>query len=270
MKAKSIMIQGTASDSGKSTLAMALCRHYANQKLNVSPFKSQNMGSISAYTMEGFEMSRPQWLQAEAARRPADIRMNPILLKPTDDQSSELIFLGRSRGVYPGRDYYQFKEKLKKKIKTVYQEIEQENDLVVIEGAGSPAEINLNQDDFVNMGMADIADSPVVLIADIDLGGVFASIYGTVELQEKHHRQRIKGVIINKFRGDISLLRDGLDMIEDLINIPILGVLPMMDLNLTGSEEERNQQYDRLAAEVMSHIDQAQLDEIIFGEKGDI
>lgn len=268
MKAKSIMIQGTASDAGKSTLALALCRHYAAQKLNVFPFKSQNMGSASVYTIDGFEMSRPQWLQAEAAIRPADVRMNPILLKPTDDESSELIFLGRSRGCYAGRDYYQFKEKLKKKIKAVYQEVEQENDLVIIEGAGNPAEINLNRDDFVNMGMADMADSPVILVADIDLGGVFASIYGTVELQEKHHRQRIKGIIINKFRGDISLLRDGLDMIEDLINIPVLGVVPMIDLNLLGDREERDRQYDRLAAEVMSHIDQAELDKIIFGESG--
>lgn len=229
---KSLMIQGTASDSGKSILVAGLCRIFHQDGLKVMPFKSQNMALNSYITLQGKEMGRAQVFQAEAAGVEPDVRMNPILLKPTSDRKSQVIFKGKVLCDMDAVEYHEYKPRLIEKISDLYQELVRENDVIVLEGAGSPAEINLNSRDIANMGMAKIADAPVLLVADIDKGGVFASIYGTVHLLEPEDRARIKGIIINKFRGDIALLDPGLKMIEDLTDIPVVGVIPYAQLNI--------------------------------------
>ncbi|WP_410496108.1 cobyric acid synthase [Cellulosilyticum sp. ST5] len=223
---KSIMFQGTASNVGKSLLTAGFCRVFKQDGLRVIPFKSQNMALNSFITEEGLEMGRAQVFQAEAAGIKPSARMNPILLKPTSDQGSQVIVNGKVYDNMTAREYHEFKPQLAEMIKTHYESLSSEYDVVAIEGAGSPAEINLRDKDIVNMGMAEIADSPVILIADIDKGGVFASILGTIMLLTEEERARVKGVIINKFRGDRSILEPGIKMLEDLIKIPVLGVVP--------------------------------------------
>ncbi|MCP4403817.1 MAG: cobyric acid synthase, partial [bacterium] len=239
-----IMIQGTASSAGKSLLTAALCRIFSNAGLKVAPFKSQNMSLNSYVTLEGLEMGRAQVLQAQAARIEPSVLMNPILLKPTTNRKSQVIIKGRPYQNMDAVDYFAFKPQLKEMIREVYQELESQNDVIVIEGAGSPAEINLQENDIVNMGMAAIADAPVLLAADIDKGGVFASIYGTVMLLPEDERARIKGVMINKFRGDVSILKPGLDQIEALTKIPVVGVIPYM-MNLQLDEEDSATSFNR-------------------------
>lgn len=229
---QAIMFQGTASDSGKSWLAAGLCRILRDDGLRVAPFKSQNMALNSFITKEGNEMGRAQVFQAEAAGVAPDVRMNPILLKPSTDKASQVVFLGKVLTDMDAADYQAFKPQLKDKVKQVYQELAAENDVVVLEGAGSPAEINLNENDLVNMGMARMADAPVILVADIDKGGVFAAIYGTIKLMPPADQKRVKGIVINKFRGDETLLTPGNKMIEDLTGVPVLGVIPMSDVDL--------------------------------------
>ena len=226
------MFQGTASDAGKSWLAAAVCRILANRGQKVVPFKSQNMALNSFITDKGDEMGRAQVFQAEAARVKPDVRMNPILLKPSTDKDSQVIVMGKVLEDMDAVSYYHFKRKLIPQIMAAYNTLATENDVVVLEGAGSPAEINLNENDIVNMGMAKMADAPVILVADIDKGGVFASIYGTIKLMSAADQQRIKGIIINKFRGDKSLLEPGNKMIEELTGIPVIGVLPMIDIDI--------------------------------------
>lgn len=235
MPGRTVMIQGTASDVGKSVIVQALCRYYANKELKVFPFKSQNM-SYSYITKEGAEMSFSQAQQAIAARREPDIRMNPILLKPVHDKGSEVIIMGDRHGYMSAKRYHTYKPYLTDQLQILVDELKQENDLIIIEGAGSPAEINLNENDIVNMGLARIADSPVVLVADIERGGVFASIYGTLALMPEVDRKRVKGIIINKFRGDIGLLESGLKQIENLTGVQVLGVIPVSDLPLTAED----------------------------------
>ncbi|WP_203650536.1 cobyric acid synthase [Secundilactobacillus yichangensis] len=232
MCAKSIMFQGTASDSGKSWTVAALCRILKQQGLKVAPFKSQNMALNSYITDDGKEMGRAQVFQAEAAEIDPDVRMNPLLLKPSTDTESQVVFMGRVLKNMSAAAYQQFKPQLKDKVKAVYDDLASENDVMVLEGAGSPAEINLNDQDLVNMGMARMAKSPVILVADIDKGGVFASIYGTIKLLPPEDQKRIKGIIINKFRGDVSLLESGNQMIEKLTGVPVIGVLPMTTIDL--------------------------------------
>lgn len=233
---KSIMIQGTASDAGKSIIVAGLCRILKKDGMKVVPFKSQNMALNSFITRKGYEMGRAQVVQAEAACVEPDVRMNPVLLKPTTDRKSQVIFMGEVLSDMDAVEYHEFKQQLLPKIKEVYNELGNENDVIVLEGAGSPAEINLNDRDIVNMGMAKLVDAPVILVADIDKGGVFASIYGTIELMPKEDRERVKGVIINKFRGDVALLQSGIDMIENLTNIPVLGVVPYTPLNIDSED----------------------------------
>lgn len=240
------MIQGTASDSGKSILVAGLCRIFQQDGLKVMPFKSQNMALNSYITMDGKEMGRAQVFQAEAAGIEPDARMNPVLLKPTSDRKSQVIFNGKVLCDMDAVEYHEFKPQLIEKISTLYQELLQENDVIVLEGAGSPAEINLNSRDIANMGMAKIADAPVILVADIDKGGVFASIYGTVHLLEPEERARIKGIIINKFRGDIALLDPGLKMIEDLTDVPVVGVIPYAQLNIEDEDSVALSKVNRL------------------------
>lgn len=230
--ANPIMIQGTTSNAGKSVLCAALCRVFHQDGLRVAPFKSQNMALNSFVTHEGLEMGRAQVLQAQAAGIQPSVKMNPILLKPTTDVGSQVIVNGVPRGHFPAREYFKMKTSLIPDIIEAYQALSAENDVIVIEGAGSPAEINLKQNDIVNMGLAQMVDAPVLLVADIDPGGVFASLYGTVALLEPEERARIQGLIINKFRGDVTILEPGLKMLEDLTGIPVVGVMPYLQLDL--------------------------------------
>ena len=224
--AKCIMVQGTMSGAGKSLLVTALCRIFRQDGLRVAPFKSQNMALNSYITRDGLEMGRAQVAQAEAAGREPDVRMNPILLKPSSDTGSQLIVNGRVRGQYAARDYFAMKKTLIPEILQAYHSLAVENDVIVIEGAGSPAEINLKADDIVNMGLAAMVDAPVLLVGDIDRGGVFAQLYGTIALLEAAERARIVGTVINKFRGDVTLLEPGLQMLRGKTGIPVLGVVP--------------------------------------------
>lgn len=230
--AKVIMIQGTTSNAGKSLITAGLCRIFSQDGYKVAPFKSQNMALNSFITEDGYEMGRAQVVQAEAAYKKPDIRMNPILLKPTSDQGSQVIVNGEVIGNMSAADYYKNKTSLIPHVLNAFNSLSKENDIIVIEGAGSPAEINLKENDIVNMGMAKMANSPVLVVGDIDRGGVFAALYGTYMLQSDEEKKYIKGNIINKFRGDVNILKPGLDMLEKLVNIPTVGVIPYMHLNI--------------------------------------
>ena len=230
--AKRIMIQGTMSGAGKSLLVTALCRIFAQDGYRVAPFKSQNMALNSFVTPDGLELGRAQAVQAEAAYLECDVRMNPILLKPSSDTGSQLIVNGEVRGHYAAAEYFKMKRGLIPEILAAYNSLAAENDVLVIEGAGSPAEINLRDDDIVNMGLAELVNAPVLLAGDIDRGGVFAQLYGTVALLRENERRRLKGTIINKFRGDAALLRPGLRQLEGLTQVPVLGVVPWVRVDI--------------------------------------
>ena len=230
--AKRIMIQGTMSGAGKSLLVTALCRIFAQDGYRVAPFKSQNMALNSFVTPDGLELGRAQAVQAEAAGIECDVRMNPILLKPSSDTGSQLIVNGEVRGHYNAQDYFRMKRSLIPDIMAAYRSLADENDILVIEGAGSPAEINLREDDIVNMGLAELVNAPVLLAGDIDRGGVFAQLYGTVALLRGEERRRVKGTVINKFRGDVELLRPGLRQLEELTKVPVLGVVPWLRVDI--------------------------------------
>lgn len=230
--AKAIMIQGTASNSGKTLLAAGLCRIFWQDGWRVAPFKSQNMALNSYITADGKEMGRAQVMQAEAAGLVPDVRMNPILLKPTSDKGSQVIVNGSAIGNMSAAEYFAMKRRLLPDIRKAYESLAAENDIIVIEGAGSPAEINLKQGDIVNMGMAALAKAPVLIAGDIDRGGVFAALAGTMLLLDESEKKLVKGVIVNKFRGDVEILRPGLEMLEDLIKVPVLGVVPYLDVKV--------------------------------------
>lgn len=224
---KGIMLQGTSSDVGKSVIATALCRIFANKNKKVAPFKSQNMSNNSYVTKDGKEIGRAQGIQAEAARTDASIYMNPILLKPRSDQIAEVVRFGKRYETLSGKNYReQFYDIGMETIKESLAKLRESYDYLVIEGAGSPVEVNLNDREMVNMKVAELADVPVVLIADIDRGGVFASIVGTLELLKEQERKRVIGIIINKFRGDINLFTDGIRWIENYTKVKVLGVVP--------------------------------------------
>ena len=225
-KTRCIMVQGTMSGAGKSLLCAALCRIFHQDGLRCAPFKSQNMALNSYVTRDGLEMGRAQVVQAMAAGVEPDVRMNPILLKPCSDVGSQVIVNGEVRGQMPAREYFRYKKQLVPEILAAYHSLAEENDVIVIEGAGSPAEINLKADDIVNMGLARLVDAPVLLAGDIDRGGVFAQLYGTVALLEPEERARVKGLIINKFRGDVEILRPGLAPLEEKTGVPVIGVVP--------------------------------------------
>lgn len=230
--AKVIMIQGTMSNAGKSLVTAGLCRVFKQDGYKVAPFKSQNMALNSFITKEGLEMGRAQVMQAEACGIEPSVNMNPILLKPTNDVGSQVIVNGEVLGNMSARDYYKKKTELISHIMEAYNNLAKEYDIIVMEGAGSPAEINLKENDIVNMGMAKLVNSPVLLVGDIDRGGVFASIAGTLMLLEEDERKMIKGTIINKFRGDVNILKPGLDMIEEITKTPVVGVVPYMELDI--------------------------------------
>ena len=230
--AKSIMIQGTMSNAGKSLIAAGLCRIFKQDGYKVAPFKSQNMALNSYVTSEGLEMGRAQVVQAMAAGVEPSVRMNPILLKPTTDMGSQVIVQGQVVGNMRAMDYFAKKKEYIPVIRESYEQLAADHDIIVIEGAGSPAEINLKQDDIVNMGMAKIADAPVLLVGDIDRGGVFAQLIGTVMLLEPEEQARIKGLIMNKFRGDKKILDPGITMLEERAGKPVLGVVPYADVDI--------------------------------------
>ena len=213
--AKAIMVQGTMSNAGKSLIAAGLCRIFKQDGYRVAPFKSQNMALNSFITEEGLEMGRAQVMQAEAAGIKPSVLMNPILLKPTNDVGSQVIVNGEVLGTMSARDYFQYKKQLVPKVLEAYHKLEKEYDIIVIEGAGSPAEINLKAEDIVNMGMAKMAKAPVLLVGDIDRGGVFAQLVGTLMLLEEDEKKMVNGMIINKFRGDKTILEPGVKLLED-------------------------------------------------------
>ena len=241
-KARCIMVQGTMSGAGKSLLCAALCRIFAQDGYRTAPFKSQNMALNSFVTRDGLEMGRAQVVQAQAAGVEPDVRMNPILLKPSSDIGSQVIVNGEVRGDMPAKEYFRQKKALIPDILRAYNSLADEFDIIVIEGAGSPAEINLKADDIVNMGLARLVDAPVLLAGDIDRGGVFAQLYGTVELLEPGERARICGLIINKFRGDVEILRPGLAMLEEKTRLPVVGVVPYLKVDI----EDEDSLSDRL------------------------
>ena len=242
--AKAIMVQGTMSNAGKSLLAAGLCRIFKQDGYRVAPFKSQNMALNSFITEEGLEMGRAQVMQAEAAGIAPSVLMNPILLKPTNDVGSQVIVNGEVLGTMSARDYFKYKKKLVPDVMKAYHALASENDIIVIEGAGSPAEINLKTEDIVNMGMAKMAAAPVLLVGDIDRGGVFAQLYGTVELLEPDERDMVKGLIINKFRGDKTILDPGVEMLEEKCRIPVVGVAPYLDIQVE-DEDSLTDRFDR-------------------------
>ncbi|MBR4719355.1 MAG: cobyric acid synthase, partial [Lachnospiraceae bacterium] len=227
-----IMVQGTMSNAGKSLIVAGLCRVFKQDGYKVCPFKSQNMALNSYVTDDGLEMGRAQVMQAEAAGIRPSVYMNPILLKPAGDMTSQVIVNGEVYADMSAKDYYSVKSRFIPDIKDALGRLSEEYEIVVIEGAGSPAEINLKDNDIVNMGIARLTDAPVLLAGDIDRGGVFAQVYGTVVLLPEDERVRIKGIVINKFRGDKTILDPGIEQIENMLHIPVCGVLPYIDISL--------------------------------------
>ena len=255
-RAKCIMVQGTMSGAGKSLLCAALCRIFAQDGLRAVPFKSQNMALNSFVTKDGLEMGRAQVVQAQAAGVEPDVRMNPILLKPSSDVGSQVIVNGEVRGQMKASEYFRTKRQLVPDILKAYDSLAEEADVIVIEGAGSPAEINLKSEDIVNMGLAEMVDAPVLLVGDIDRGGVFAQLYGTVELLEEKERRRIKGLVINKFRGDVTILQPALDFLEEKTGKPVLGVIPYLpdlgieDEDSVSLDDKKTQAKDKVNAPI--------------------
>lgn len=231
--AKAIMIQGTMSNAGKSLLCAGLCRIFMQDGYKVAPFKAQNMALNSFITEEGLEMGRAQVMQAEAAGIKPSVLMNPVLLKPTNDTGSQVIVNGEVRGNMSAREYFAYKPRLVEDVMKAYNQLAEENDIIVIEGAGSPVEINLKAEDgFVNMGMAKLAKAPVLLVGDIDRGGVFAQLIGTAMLLDEDEKPYLKGLIINKFRGDKTILDPGIPMLEERSGVPVVGVAPYLNIEV--------------------------------------
>jgi adenosylcobyric acid synthase len=248
MRARALMVLGTGSHVGKSLITAALCRILLQEGIRVAPFKAQNMALNSAATPDGFEIGRAQAMQAEAARVAPTADMNPILIKPTSDTASQIIVQGRVWGQVTAADYHNHRvEEFFPLVVESYRRLAANYDVIVLEGAGSPAEINLKAHDIVNMRMAEAADASCLLIGDIDRGGVFASLLGTLELLEIEERKRIRGYLINKFRGDVSLLQPGLEMIKPYLSVPCVGIIPYLpDVGL--DEEDGVAMEDRRTA----------------------
>jgi len=238
MSARAIMVLGTSSHVGKSLMTAALCRIFARAGYRVAPFKAQNMSLNSAATPDGYEIGRAQALQAEAAGIAPSVHMNPVLIKPSGDTSSQIVVRGKVWAHLDARTYHQHRAiTLLPIVEESYRMLASSHDIVVLEGAGSPAEINLKDNDIVNMRMAKVADAQCLLVGDIDRGGVFASLLGTCELLDEDERERIRGFVINKFRGDLELLEPGVRMMEQRIGKPCMGVVPYLK-NLSLDEED--------------------------------
>ncbi|WP_188013092.1 cobyric acid synthase [Photobacterium damselae] len=239
---QAIMVQGTTSDAGKSVLVAGLCRVLARKGIAVAPFKSQNMALNSAVTQDGGEIGRAQAVQAQACRIEPTVDMNPVLLKPNTDIGAQVIVQGKALADMDAIGYHNYKKVVMGPIMDSFAKLQAQYQTVVIEGAGSPAEINLRENDVANMGFAEKADVPVILIADIDRGGVFAHLYGTLALLSESEQNRVKGFVINRFRGDIKLLESGLDWLEQKTGKPVLGVLPYLHGLMLEAEDAINSQ----------------------------
>lgn len=249
--AKSIMVQGTMSGAGKSLLVAGLCRVFKQDGWRVAPFKSQNMALQSFITDEGLEIGRAQAVQAEACGIEPSYAMNPLLLKPTSDKGSQVVLNGEIYGDYSAEDYYAIKYKLRPFVEQAFRKLEEDYDLIVVEGAGSPAEINLKADDFVNMGLAKMLDIPVLLAGDIDRGGVFAQLYGTLALLEPEERDLVRGLIVNKFRGDLKILAPGLVQLEELTGKRVAGVVPWTDVDIDDEDSLSDRLKNRAAGSLL-------------------
>lgn len=247
---KVLMVQGTTSDAGKSTLVAGLCRVFSDLGVKTAPFKPQNMALNSAVTEDGGEIGRAQALQAVAARQPLRVDFNPILLKPNSDTGAQVIVHGKTLSNMEADGYHDYKKVAMNAVLASHRRLTQEFELLLVEGAGSPAEINLRENDIANMGYAEAVDCPVILVADIDKGGVFAHLVGTLALLSESEQSRVKGFVINRFRGDISLLQSGLDWLEQHTQKPVLGVLPYIhDLALDAED----------AISIENRVEQAQI-----------
>lgn len=273
-----IMVQGATSSAGKSLLCTGLCRYFYKKGLKVFPFKSQNMSRNAFVDEDGHKIATAQVQQAFACNRKPDVKMNPVLLIPKTDVGSTVVLFGEEFKDMKAREYFEYKKELLPIIEKTFSEIESENDIVVVEGAGSPAEINLRENDIVNMGLAELVDLPVILVADIDRGGVFASLYGTVMLLSENERKRINGLVINKFRGDKTLLDSGIEQIEKLTGIPVIGTIPYVKLNIPDedslvdydkpanhggvSREELEIEFDKLMNAIAENMDMKLVEEI--------
>ncbi len=277
----SIMFQGTASNVGKSVLCTGICRVLYEDGYSVIPFKSQNMSLDTYFDKNGKAMGIGQALQAEACGLEPMAYMNPILLKPCGNHVSEVLLLGDLVSKMSSEEYREYKYSLVFELERIYEEVKKDFDIVVLEGAGSPAEININSLDLSNMEMAKISESPVILIADIDRGGVFASIVGTLQLLNQEDRERVKGVIINKFRGNKDYFSDGIKMLEEIISIPVVGVVPFIDINLeeedgacgiknnvvAKSSIEKEKEFEKLSRHLRENLDFKKIYEIIFEDE---
>ncbi|MFJ8067173.1 cobyric acid synthase [Psychrobacillus sp. NPDC096426] len=271
---KGLMVQGTASSVGKSLVCTAICRLLANEGKQVAPFKSQNMSSLSLHTENDLEISVSQSLQARAARTPYRAEMNPILLKPTGNMESDIIILGKKLSKMNGMHYReQFFEEGQKLIENSLKILSASYDYLILEGAGSPVEVNLTDRELVNMRVAELADVPVILVANIEYGGVFASIVGTLALLPEAQRARVKGIIINKFRGDVSFFRDGIDFIESHTGIDVIGVVPYFPNELEEEDGEAsggnasNEQIDDWTNHFRQHVKWNKIISILNGVK---
>lgn len=269
------MVQGTASSVGKSLVCTAICRLLANEEKRVAPFKSQNMSSLSIHTAEGFEVSVSQALQARAAKTPYLTDMNPILLKPSGNMETDLIILGKKENRMNGMRYReQFFEEGQQLIKSSLRKLSDSYEYLILEGAGSPVEMNLKDRELVNMRVADLADVPVILVANIEYGGVFASIVGTLALLPEAQRDRVKGIIINKFQGDISLFQDGIDYIKSYTGVDVLGVVPYFPNELEeedgvakGTKASSDEQINDWANHFKKHVKWEEIVAILEGDK---
>lgn len=243
MNAHTLMVQGTTSDAGKSTVVTAICRWLQRQNIAVAPFKSQNMALNSAVTVDGGEIGRAQAVQAQACKLAPHTDMNPVLLKPNSDTGAQVIIHGHAISNMEAQDYHNYKQTAMEAVLSSHQRLIAQYQTVIVEGAGSPAEINLRDRDIANMGFAEAVDCPVIIVADIDRGGVFAHLIGTLDLLSQSEQNRVKGFVINRFRGDIALLQSGLDWLEQYTGKPVLGVLPYLhDLHLEAEDAINTQQ----------------------------
>ncbi|WP_281221779.1 cobyric acid synthase [Photobacterium sanguinicancri] len=251
---KAVMVQGTTSDAGKSVLTAGLCRVLARKGINVAPFKSQNMALNSAVTKDGGEIGRAQAVQAQACRIEPTVHMNPVLLKPNTDIGAQIIVQGKAITDMDAVSYHGYKKVVMGSVMESFAILQKEHETVVIEGAGSPAEINLRENDIANMGFAEEADIPVIIIADIDRGGVFAHLYGTLALLSESEQARVKGFVINRFRGDVKLLESGLDWLEEKTGKPVLGVLPYLHGLMLEAEDAINSQQVEAAEQQLNVV----------------